>query len=83
MTLSSPTRPRRQKTSSPTAEEETWNEEAKILSLMQMGFSFTEAFHISPRDARRFTAIQQAWYVGDNAEAGTRKATAADVAAFF
>jgi len=38
---------------------------------------------MSPRDARRYTAIQQAWYVGDEPQDGVRYATAADVAAFF
>lgn len=46
---------------------------------MQAGFSYSESFHMAPRDARRYTAIQQAWSVGDNAEEGTRKATQADV----
>lgn len=50
---------------------------------MQIGFTYSEAFHMPPRDARRFTAIQQAWYVGDDAEGGVRKATAADAAAIF
>lgn len=79
MTLSNPTRPRKPKTREPTAEDETWPEEAKILSIMQCGFAYNEAFHMSPRDARRFTALQQAWYVGDDRQEGVRTATAADV----
>lgn len=63
-------------------EEESWPEEAKVLSLMQCGFSYSESFHMPPRDARRFTALQQAWSIGDR-EDGIRKATAEDAAAMF
>ena len=83
MTLSHPTRPRSQETTEPTAEEESWPEEATMLSLMQCGFSYSESFHMSPRDARRFTGIQRAWNVGNDRQDGIRKATAEDAAAIF
>ncbi len=59
-----------------------WPDETKILSLMRVGFTYSEAFHMSPRDARRYTAIQYASSISQKErEEGTRAATAADVAA--
>jgi hypothetical protein len=43
-----------------TVEERTWPEHARILSLMSQGFGYTEAWHMSPRDWRRYTAISAA-----------------------
>ncbi len=48
---------------------------------MRVGFSYSEAFHMSPRDARRYTAIQYACSLSEKErEDGMRMATEADVA---
>lgn len=64
----------------PTNEERAWPEEARVLSLMANGFSYGEAMHMSPRDARRYAAIAAAWSIpSDERDGVVRAATAADV----
>jgi len=47
---------------------------------MTMGFSYTEAFHMSPRDYRRYAGIHSAWSIPpDQRVGGVRSATQADI----
>ena len=46
-----------------TVEADTWRSEAQILALMGCGFSFEDAWHLSPLDTRRFVAINGAWAI--------------------
>ena len=80
VTISNPTRSSKSEPHQPTVEEEAWPDEAKIASLMAFGFTFTEAFHMSPRDYRRYASIQASWSIPkDQREGGVRMATQADV----
>ena len=84
MTIRNPTRSKDSKWHEPTVEEEAWPDEARIAALMTMGFSYTEAFHRSPRDYRRYAGIHASWSIpSDKREGGVRKATSADADAFF
>jgi hypothetical protein len=61
-------------------ETDAWPEEAQIVSAMGCGFSYAEAFHMSPRDARRYVGIYAASRIPpDDMVGGTRVATASDV----
>lgn len=51
-------------------EEKTWPVEARILSLMGAGFSYDEAWRMSPRDATRYAAIGAAWAIPPNERVG-------------
>ena len=86
MTLSHPTTASKRKGEeyeSP-VEVDAWPEEARIASLMQSGFTYAEAFHMSPRDYRRFSGIFSAWAIPRSERGdGTRKATASDIRAEF
>lgn len=54
------------------------------MALMGAGFSYWDAYHMAPRDTRRFLGIHNAWSIpSDQREAGVRIASAADVAAEF
>lgn len=73
-TLANPTRRRPRKGSQPraqTVEERTWPEESAILSVMAHGFSYAEAWHMSPRDYRRFSALASAWSIPEDERMGT------------
>lgn len=78
--MRNPTRSKRSEPHDPTVEEEAWPDEAKVAALMTMGFSYTEAFHMSPRDYRRYAGIHAAWSIPpDQRVGGVRKATQADI----
>lgn len=65
-------------------EQEAWPEEAQIAQLMSFGFTYSESFHMAPRDYRRYAGIFSAWAISsDSREDGTRKATGEDVSAIF
>lgn len=49
--------------SQPTIEDETWPEQADVLALMGQGFTYDEAWHMSPRDHRRYVALAHAWSI--------------------
>lgn len=84
MTIRNPTKSKRKSNSSPTVEQEAWPEEAQIAQLMSFGFSYGEAFHMAPRDYRRYAGIFSSWSISaDNREEGLRTASAEDVAAIF
>ena len=53
----------------PTIEEETWPDEARILSVMAHGFSYDEAWHMSLRDYNRYTGLAAAWSIPEEQRA--------------
>lgn len=84
MTLSNPTSPKKPSDAGTPVEVEAWPDEARIASLMQSGFTYSEAFHMSPRDYRRFSGIFAAWAIPpDRRSGGTRRATSDDIRAEF
>lgn len=83
-TLLHPTRAKGKHGGEPTAEAETWPAEAKVASLMSIGFSYTEAWHMSLRDYRRYVGIVSSWHVPDkDREDGVRLATNDDLVSLF
>lgn len=87
-TLENPTRRKPSKsgggTPDPPVEVDAWEEEARMASLMQNGFTYSEAFHMSPRDYRRYSGIFAAWSIpASEREEGARAATNADIRAEF
>lgn len=65
-------------------EQQAWPEEAQIAQLMSFGFTYSESFHMAPRDYRRYAGIFSAWAISsDTREDGTRKAEQADANAIF
>ena len=57
-----------------------WREESRVVSLMSFGFSYQDAYHMSPRDYRRYAGINAAYSIpADEREGGARMATQADV----
>lgn len=44
-------------------EEETWPDEAAILSIMSQGFTYSEAWHMSWRDYLRYSGLATAWAI--------------------
>jgi hypothetical protein len=53
-----------------TTEEKAWPTEARILALMGAGFSYAEAWGMSPRDAKRYSAISAAWAIPPDERVG-------------
>lgn len=54
------------------------------MSLIGAGFSYWDAYHMAPRDTRRFLGIYNAWSIPSDQRAdGVRIATAADIASEF
>lgn len=47
----------------PTVEERAWSDEARVLSIMAHGFTYTEAWHMGFRDYRRYSALATAWSI--------------------
>ena len=83
-TIQNPTRSKRKNSTQPTAEQEAWPEEAQIAQLMTFGFTYSEAFHMAPRDFRRYAGIFSSWAVSSDArEDGVRAATPEDAASIF
>lgn len=86
--LSKPTRRRRKPNESDvprsrTVEERAWPDEARILSVMAHGFSYAEAWHMSWRDYRRYTALASAWSIPyDERDELVFQPTAADADAY-
>lgn len=79
-TISNPTRSKKPSNSQPPVEAEVWHEEAQVTTLMSFGFSYQDAYHMSPRDYRRYAAINAAYSIpADEREGGLRLATQADV----
>ncbi len=57
-----------------------WTEEARVLSLMAHGFSYTEAWHMSMRDYRRYTRLAAAWSIPSNErEDGVKRGSRGDM----
>ena len=84
VTLSNPTRPKKPKPQEPAAEALEWKSESLVLSMMQVGFDYYDAFHLCHRDARRYGGIHTAWSIpSDDREGGTRVGTAQDAAQLF
>lgn len=75
--LAQPTRSRRRRDErARTVEEQTWPDEACVLSLMAHGFSYDDAYHMSRRDYRRYTGLAAAWSIPEDDRAGViRKGT--------
>ena len=66
--LSNPTRRKREPKDSDeprqqTIEEQTWPDEARVLSTMAHGFSYEEAWHMSFRDYHRYSGLATAWSI--------------------
>ena len=79
VTLSNPTRMKSEEETSPPVETETWADEARVLALISAGFSYSDAFHMSYRDARRYSSLHRALSIPDSERiGGTRVATEAD-----
>lgn len=54
-------------------------DEAKVLSAMAQGFTYSEAWNMSYRDYNRYSSIAQAWSIPPDMREGTiRRATKAD-----
>lgn len=53
------------------------------MALVQSGFSLADAWHMSPLDAERYSAIHAAWSIPPDERVGTVAATREDVAAIF
>ena len=53
-------------------------------SLMSFGFSYQDAYHMSPRDYRRYAGINAAYSIpADEREGGVRLGTKADADRMF
>lgn len=54
------------------------------MTLMSFGFSYSDAFHMSPRDYRRYAGINAAFSIPAKERVdGVRRGTQADADAFF
>jgi hypothetical protein len=78
LTLSTPTMDRQQQEVPQTPEETAWRTKAQILALMHMGFTYSEAAHMSIADYRRYMAIERAWSIPPDRRVFTKMATAED-----
>lgn len=58
-----PTRSKRDKKGQSVIEAEEWPDEARIVSLMDMGFSYHEAWEMTFAEYRRYTSIAHAWAI--------------------
>ena len=80
MTISNPTRSKNPSNKGVPVEVEAWREESQIVTLMSFNFSYWDAYHMSPRDYRRYAGINAALSIpADDREAGVRVATQADI----
>lgn len=54
------------------------------MALIGAGFSYWDAYHMSPRDTRRYLGVYNAWSIpSDQRDGGVRIASASDIAAEF
>lgn len=54
------------------------------MALMGAGFTYWDAYHMAPRDSRRYLGIHSAWSIpSDQREDGVRIASAEDIAREF
>lgn len=72
-TLANPTRDRKSRSgggAAKTVEERAWPDETQILAVMRCGFTYEEAWTMSPRDCRRYLAIERALSIPSDQRTG-------------
>lgn len=75
-----PTRDSKPNDAPPVIEQKSWPDEARIVTLMGMGFTYAESWDMTLPEYRRYSAINHAWSIPkDRRDNMTIKATQADM----